>query len=74
MRATISSKGQIVIPKPVRKRQKIHPGDKFHLFELSNGDIMLRRVAVPKKSLVWHMQRLRAIIEHSRETIREVRW
>jgi len=72
---TISSKGQVVIPRPVRERQKINAGDDFLLFELSNGDILLRRARVPKKSLVWHLRRLRGLqIEHSRETMREVAW
>jgi AbrB family looped-hinge helix DNA binding protein len=72
---TISSKGQVVIPRPVRERQKIHPGDDFVLFELSNGDILLRRVRMPKKSLAWHMRRLQGVkIEHNRETVREINW
>jgi AbrB family looped-hinge helix DNA binding protein len=48
---TISSKGQVVIPRPIRERRKFRAGDDFLLFELSNGDIMLRRVRPPKKSL-----------------------
>jgi AbrB family looped-hinge helix DNA binding protein len=72
---TISSKGQVVIPRPVRQRQRIRPGDDFLLFELSNGDILLRHVRRPKKTLVWHLRRLQGIEwERNREKVREVAW
>lgn len=72
---TISSKGQLVIPRPVRERHKFRPGDDFLLFELSNGDILLRRIRRPKKSLAWHMRRLQGVkIEHNREPVRELDW
>jgi AbrB family transcriptional regulator (stage V sporulation protein T) len=72
---TISSKGQVVIPRPIRQRQNIRPGDDFLLFELSNGDILLRHIRSPKKSLVWHLRRLQGVqIERSRERVREVAW
>jgi len=72
---TISSKGQVVIPRPIRDRHKFRPGDDFLLFELSNGDILLRRVRSPKKSLVWHLRRLQGLqINRNRETLREVKW
>jgi AbrB family looped-hinge helix DNA binding protein len=72
---TISSKGQVVIPLPVRQRHKRQAGDDLLLFELSNGDIVLRRVRAPKKSLVWHLRRLRGLrIPRRREFLREVNW
>lgn len=75
MTTTISSKGQVVIPRPVRERHKIRPGDDFILFELSNGDLLLRRVQPPKKSLVWHLRRLRGVaLPRKRERVREVAW
>ena len=75
MTTTISSKGQVVIPRPVRERQKIRPGDDFILFELSNGDILLRHVRTPKKSLAWHLRRLQGLaLKRNRETVREVAW
>jgi AbrB family looped-hinge helix DNA binding protein len=55
---TICSKGQVIIPRHVRERQKIRPGDEFLVFELSNGDILLRRSRPPKKSLIWHLRKL----------------
>jgi AbrB family looped-hinge helix DNA binding protein len=71
----MSSKGQVVIPRMVRERQKLNAGDDFLLFELSNGDILLRRVRMPKKSLVWHLRQMQGLkIEHNRETVREIKW
>ncbi len=75
MTTTISSKGQLVIPRPVRERHRIHPGDDFILLELSNGDILLRRVRRPKRSLAWHLKRLRGLaLERNQERVREVEW
>ena len=75
MTSTISSKGQVVIPRPIRERHKFRAGDEFLLFELSNGDIMLRRVRPPKKSLAWHFRRLRGLtLERNRERVREIAW
>ena len=75
MTTTISSKGQVVIPRPVRERHKLRSGDDLLLLELSNGDILLRHVRKPKKSLVWHLRRLRTLtLERNRERVREVTW
>jgi AbrB family looped-hinge helix DNA binding protein len=75
MTTTISSKGQVVIPQPVRERHKMRAGDDFFLFELSNGDIVLRRARAPKKSLVWHLRRLRGLsFARKNESVREVNW
>ncbi len=75
MTTTISSKGQVVIPQPVRERHKLKAGDELQLFELSNGDIVLRRARAPKKSLVWHLRRLRGLrLERPHEPVREVAW
>jgi AbrB family looped-hinge helix DNA binding protein len=75
MTTTLSSKGQVVIPLPVRQRQKLRAGDDLFLFELSNGDIILRRARAPKKSLAWHLRRLRGLrIPRRREFLREVNW
>jgi AbrB family looped-hinge helix DNA binding protein len=72
---TISSKGQVVIPQPVRERHKLRAGDDLLLFELSNGDIVLRRARAPKKSLVWHLRRLHGLrLERKHESVRETTW
>ncbi len=75
MTTTISSKGQVVIPRQIRERQEIRPGDDFLLFELSNGDILLRRSRPPKKSLAWHLRQMRGLeLERKRQPVREVVW
>jgi AbrB family looped-hinge helix DNA binding protein len=75
MTTTISSKGQVVIPQPVRERHKLRAGDDLLLFELSNGDIVLRRAQLPKQSLVWHLRRLHGLrIDRKVEPVREVNW
>ncbi|HUE37318.1 MAG TPA: AbrB/MazE/SpoVT family DNA-binding domain-containing protein [Candidatus Acidoferrum sp.] len=75
MTTTISSKGQVVIPQPVRQRHKLRPGDDLYLFELSNGDIVLRRARPPAHSLAWHLRRLQGLeLKRKRERVREVNW
>jgi AbrB family looped-hinge helix DNA binding protein len=75
MTTTISSKGQVVIPQPVRKRHQLRAGDDLYLFELSNGDIVLRRTRPPTRSLAWHLRRLQGLkLKRSRERVREVAW
>ncbi|HEX5222645.1 MAG TPA: AbrB/MazE/SpoVT family DNA-binding domain-containing protein [Verrucomicrobiae bacterium] len=75
MTTTISSKGQVVIPRPVRQRQKLRAGDDLLLLELSNGDILLRHVRKPKKSLLWHLRQLQGLqLNRQTESVREVAW
>lgn len=44
MEATLSSKGQATIPKAVRERLKIRPGDRFKFFFHPDGVIILPRI------------------------------
>jgi AbrB family looped-hinge helix DNA binding protein len=44
MTTTLSVKGQLVIPQPVRERQKLRAGTDFTVISRSNGDILLRPV------------------------------
>ncbi len=75
MTTTISSKGQVVIPRLIRERHKLRAGDDLLLLELSNGDLLLRHARKPKHSLVWHLRQLHGLeIKRSRERVREVAW
>ncbi|MFM2295283.1 MAG: Antidote-toxin recognition MazE, bacterial antitoxin [Verrucomicrobiota bacterium] len=75
MTTTISSKGQVVIPRPVRERHQLRAGDDLLLLELSNGDILLRHTRKPKHSLVWHLRQLHGLkLERSHHPVREVAW
>ncbi len=49
MEATLSSKGQTTIPKAVRERLQIKPGDRFKFFFHPDGVIILPRI--PTKRL-----------------------
>ncbi len=49
MEATLSSKGQATIPKAVREKLRIKPGDRFKFFFHPDGVIILPRI--PTKRL-----------------------
>jgi len=49
MEATLSSKGQATIPKVVRERLQIKPGDRFKFFFHPDGVIILPKI--PTKRL-----------------------
>ncbi|MFZ0243053.1 MAG: AbrB/MazE/SpoVT family DNA-binding domain-containing protein [Desulfobacterales bacterium] len=40
--ATVTSKGQIVIPKPIRDRLGLKPGDTIDFIVVENGDVLIR--------------------------------
>jgi AbrB family looped-hinge helix DNA binding protein len=44
MEATLSSKGQVTIPKAVRDRLRINPGDRFKFFFHPDGVIILPKI------------------------------
>jgi AbrB family looped-hinge helix DNA binding protein len=47
--ATLSSKGQLVIPKHVRDLAHVGSGDAFHV-QYVQGEIRLRQIVVPQSS------------------------
>jgi AbrB family looped-hinge helix DNA binding protein len=40
--ATLTTKGQIVIPKPIRDRLQLHPGDSVDFLLQDDGEVLLR--------------------------------
>lgn len=42
--ATVTSKGQVTIPKMVRDKLRLHAGDKLEFIITQNGDTLLRPV------------------------------
>jgi antitoxin PrlF len=54
--ATLSSKGQTTIPKAVRERLQIKPGDRFKFFFHPDGVIILPKI--PAKRLKGSVPRL----------------
>lgn len=45
---TVTSKGQITIPKPIRDRRGIAPGTRLEVSEQGNDEIVLRKAARKK--------------------------
>jgi AbrB family looped-hinge helix DNA binding protein len=53
MRTTVSSKGQIVLPAEIRRRDRIEPGQEFEVERLDCGEYRLvRRPASSTEGLV----------------------
>ncbi len=48
MEATLSSKGQATIPKAVRDRLQIRPGDRFKFFFHPDGVIILPKISTAR--------------------------
>ena len=46
MEATLTSKGQLTLPKPIRDRLRLHQGDRLEFFMGQDGQIVM----APKKS------------------------
>lgn len=40
--ATLTSKGQLVIPKPIRDHLHLHPGDQLDFMVQESGDVLMR--------------------------------
>ncbi len=51
MLATVTAKGQITVPKPVRDRLKLRPGDRVEFFLRDDGTVEFAPVTNPVKSL-----------------------
>jgi len=41
-KASLTSKGQLVIPKAIRDHLGLHPGDVLHFVLQDNGDVLIR--------------------------------
>ena len=78
MEATLSSKGQATIPKAVRERLKIKPGDRFKFFFHPDGVIILPKIStarlkgmIPKPAQPVSLEEMdRAIAEGATERFR----
>jgi len=78
MEATLSSKGQATIPKAVRDRLQIRPGDRFKFFFHSDGVIILPKIStarlkgmIPKSTQPVSLEEMdRAIAEGATERFR----
>ena len=78
MEATLSSKGQATIPKAVRDRLQIKPGDRFKFFFHPDGVIILPKIStarlkgmIPKPAQTVSLEEMdRAIAEGATERFR----
>jgi AbrB family looped-hinge helix DNA binding protein len=43
MKTTVSTKGQIILPAEIRKRDGIEPGQEFDVERIDRGEYLLRR-------------------------------
>jgi AbrB family looped-hinge helix DNA binding protein len=48
VKTKISSKGQMVLPAEIRRRDGIRPGEEFEVERLDTGDYRLVRIAPPR--------------------------
>lgn len=51
MEATLTSKGQITLPKEIRDTLSLHTGDRISFFILSSGEVRLEPSTVPLSEL-----------------------
>jgi AbrB family looped-hinge helix DNA binding protein len=61
---TVSSKGQIVIPKDVRDRLKITAGDQFEVVERPDGVLLRKASAKSGKSFEEVTAKIKSIIRY----------
>jgi len=52
METVISSKGQVVLPAALRKRDRIRSGQKFQIERLKSGQYLLKRRPVANEGVV----------------------
>lgn len=71
--ATLTSKGQLVIPKPIRDVLHLHPGDTFDFVLQENGDVLMRPAVEDVRKLKGILRqpgRVPVPLEAMREAIR----
>jgi AbrB family looped-hinge helix DNA binding protein len=57
--ATLTSKGQLVIPKAIRDHLGLHPGDQLDFVLQDNGDVLIRPAVEDVRSLKGLLRRRR---------------
>lgn len=61
MTATMSTKGQVVIPRAIREALELKPGDDFEVVRRQD-EVVLRRIGTrPRRRLSEHLEALRGI-------------
>ena len=63
-RTTMSAKGQVVIPKDVRDRLGLVPGEQLEVIEMAGGILLKASPVRPKRSVTEVTAELRALIQY----------
>jgi antitoxin PrlF len=74
--STLTSKGQMVIPKSIRDRLKLEPGDRLDFIIQEDGDVLIRPVSEDVcnlKGLLHRPGRPAVSVEKMNQVIRERR-
>jgi AbrB family looped-hinge helix DNA binding protein len=74
--ATMSSKGQTVIPKAIRERLGLRPGDALDFVVQDDGDVVIRPALEDVrrlKGVLHHAGRAPVTVQHMNRVIREGR-
>ena len=72
--ATLTSKGQLVIPKPIREYLHLHPGDMLDFMIQESGDVLMRPAIEDVRKLkgILHKPGRNAVsLDAMRRTIRQ---
>jgi AbrB family looped-hinge helix DNA binding protein len=61
MTTQLSNRGQVLIPQAVRRKRALEAGDDLAVFLTSTGDVLLRPLKAPRRSLLSHLDGLRGL-------------
>ena len=71
--ATVTSKGQFTVPKPIRDRLKLHTGDRLDFVLEEEGKVSLRKASIPIQELegiLHRADRKPVSLKEMKETVR----
>jgi len=71
--ATVTSKGQVTVPKPIRDRLNLHAGDRLDFVLEEEGKVILRKASIPIQELegiLHRADRKPVSLEEMKETVR----
>ena len=63
MLTTITAKGQVIIPKPIRDAMHLKPGTRINMSIDANGNVVLNRVFAQRKRSTHRFDSVRGIAD-----------
>lgn len=63
MRTTITAKGQVIVPKPIRDAMHLKPGTKISISIDANGNVVLKKVSTQRKKSAHRFESVRGIAD-----------